>query len=107
MSLGSRCPLDGARLRCPHAPVVARRRALENGEDQAVSWEEFPHHVSEGARTSLANTAFLHLQVCPDLRASAARVVPSRRGACLLPQCADRAVRPLRLPSVVASSDFV
>ncbi len=57
--------------------MVALRRALENGEDQAVSWEEFPHHVSEGARTSLANTAFLHLQVCPDLRTSAARVVPS------------------------------
>lgn len=36
---------------------------LEKGCDQSVSWDAFPHHLGDGARAQLYNTAFLHLQV--------------------------------------------
>lgn len=43
-------------LSCPHS-------LLEQGRSQSVSWDGFPHHLGDGARAQLYNTAFLHLQV--------------------------------------------
>jgi hypothetical protein len=41
---------------------------LEQGRSQSVSWDGFPHHLGDGARAQLYNTAFLHLQVGLQLR---------------------------------------
>lgn len=47
---------------------------LEQGRSQSVSWDRFPHHLGDGARAQLYNTAFLHLQVALQLGHDAALV---------------------------------